>query len=528
MDIAKKAAFVSKMGKKRLKLTKRQNFASGGLAGMFGVAGGEGGTGFSTNAGTNAGQLNTAYNNSQTALGNQANLVNTLTPQAAQAVNAQNVLSGQYAAQAAGQGPNVAQNQLAQATGANVANQAALMAGQRGAGANPALMARQAAMQGAATQQGAAGQAATLGAEQQISAQQAQAQLAGNQIAQTQGATTANTQAQQGEQGILQGANTAQNNVQGGLANTTLQGQQGALGGLMKGASSMAGGLFAEGGEVHGHKKLDFVHKMAKMGLEHFQTGGPIMANAQEKQDSMRASFGTDPAAADVPPPIPVVSPSPAPSPAHVPAMSEKERMEAGRKYYRDTYGEEPGFADGGNIVVPQVAAYQMPQNPFMPVQNTPGGFTSGPNSGADALAHSMDNVGAKKKDASPLAGMEKMAVLAAHGGEMHPKFQGPHGSHIANFLMSKGGAVDAMVSPGEVSLTPEQVERVIHEDADPKQIGKLYGGKAKVKGDSEKNDTIPDTLQEGGVVVDREHMSTPEKRKLFVHKAIAKKRAKR
>lgn len=69
-----------------------------------------------------------------------------------------------------GQGPNPAQAMLNQATGQNVANQAALMAGQRGASANAGLIARQAAMQGAGIQQNAAGQGATMQANQSLGA----------------------------------------------------------------------------------------------------------------------------------------------------------------------------------------------------------------------------------------------------------------------------------------------------------------------------------------------------------------------
>ena len=92
-------------------------------------------------------------------------------------------LAQQYQNIASGQGPNPAMAQLNQTTGQNVANQAALMAGQRGAGANVGLMARQAAQQGAATQQQAVGQGATMEAQQRLNAlsglssqQQAQAQ----------------------------------------------------------------------------------------------------------------------------------------------------------------------------------------------------------------------------------------------------------------------------------------------------------------------------------------------------------------
>lgn len=90
----------------------------------------------------------------------------------------QNVLAGQqgtadmYRNLAQGTGPNPAQAALNQSTGQNVANQAALMAGQRGAGANVGLLARQAAQQGANTQQQAVGQAATLQANQQIAGMQ--------------------------------------------------------------------------------------------------------------------------------------------------------------------------------------------------------------------------------------------------------------------------------------------------------------------------------------------------------------------
>ena len=64
-------------------------------------------------------------------------------------------------------------------------------------------MERQAAQTGAGTQQAAAGQAATLEAQQALSEQQAAAGIGAQQIAQGQGATTALNTAQQNEQGIL-------------------------------------------------------------------------------------------------------------------------------------------------------------------------------------------------------------------------------------------------------------------------------------------------------------------------------------
>lgn len=150
----------------------------------------------------------------------------------------QQALAGQYGQVAAGQGPNPAQAMLNNATGQNVAQQAALMAGQRGAGANAGLIARQAAQQGAGIQQNAVGQAAQMQAQQQLAAMQGQAAqqqaigatqqnvagIAGQQLAaqQAQQAALAGQAAQQvgmqqtgiGAQGALSGQQIAQQQAQ--------------------------------------------------------------------------------------------------------------------------------------------------------------------------------------------------------------------------------------------------------------------------------------------------------------------------
>lgn len=236
----------------------------GGIGGLIGLGGGQSGTGISgpqsvpLQSGTNATQLQNSYDANQSALSQQQNLLNAIQQQ--NGLGNQSQVYGQLQGVVNGTGPNPAQAQLAQATGANVQNQAALMAGQRGAGANVGLMARQAAQQGAALQQNAVGQAATLQANQSLNALGAAGSLANQQAANQIGATSANTQAQQSEQNVLQGANTAYNNaeagmqsninsVNGGLANTQLQGQQGLIGGLLGGAGQAAH-MGAEGGVV--------------------------------------------------------------------------------------------------------------------------------------------------------------------------------------------------------------------------------------------------------------------------------------
>jgi hypothetical protein len=172
----------------------------------------------------------------------------------------QEALAQSLEAQAQGNGPNTALSQLNQTTGQNVSNQAALMAGQRGASANAGLIARQAAQQGAATEQNAVAQAATLRQQQQLAAQQQLAQQQGAIAGETLQEQEVNNQlfnAASGAQnaqnmGAIQNYNnaqtinaaTAQNNV-----NSINKTTSGVLGGVGSLASSVMG-MFAEGGDV--------------------------------------------------------------------------------------------------------------------------------------------------------------------------------------------------------------------------------------------------------------------------------------
>jgi hypothetical protein len=224
----------------------------------------------------------------QNGLGNQSSVF-----------NQQQQLANQLAAQSQGAGPNPALDQLNQATGQNVSNQAALMASQRGAGANAGLIARQAAMQGANTQQQAVGQAATMRANQQLAAQNELQQqqsmmgnLAGTQVGQQQqalGQMQASALANQGQQfGAIQGANSANSQIQAG--NQQFQGNT--LGGALSGVGSMAANLggkllgFADGGMVpvlkenYEHSKRDPKEpkSFAIRHLKGFANGGDVKA----------------------------------------------------------------------------------------------------------------------------------------------------------------------------------------------------------------------------------------------------------
>ncbi len=296
--------------------------ASGGVGktvgGMFGAGGGQGGTGIAgpelapvqqavTNKEMNKAERGVNYNlqgqtnllealerqggfnkqravyDNQEALMQALNQANGVGTQNAAIQGLQNT-AGMYGNIASGQGPNPAMAMLNQQTGANIANQAALMAGQRGAGANAGLLARQASQQGGALQQNAVGQGATMQANQQLNAlqglantqqafgniggaqvgqlqgQQAAAanqanQLAGQQIAQT----NQNMQAALGQQGQMQNALGAYNSAnvanQGnvnssnaGAAQSRMGHQGQVLGGIMNGGGAAMG--LAMGGEV--------------------------------------------------------------------------------------------------------------------------------------------------------------------------------------------------------------------------------------------------------------------------------------
>ncbi len=128
-------------------------------------------------SGINPNSVNNAQAMSQNALAQQQAFTNALqgnglNPNQANIYGQQQGLANQLQMQAQGQGPNPAQAQLAQNTGQNIQQQAALMNSARGAQSNPGLIGRQASIQGGNIQQQAAGQAATLGAQQQLAAQQ--------------------------------------------------------------------------------------------------------------------------------------------------------------------------------------------------------------------------------------------------------------------------------------------------------------------------------------------------------------------
>lgn len=218
-------------------------------------------------------QAQTAYNQTQGGIQAQGDLMALLGQH--NGVQTQQDLINQLIQQSQGGGPNPALAQLNLATGQNTANQAALMAGQRGSSANVGLLARQAAQQGAANQQNAIGQGAVLQAQQQLAAQNALGSLANQQVGQYQNAVTGVNQATQGSQQNLLNSIAQQNNsnigmqsninnVNGQIAQGNQRFQQGVVGNLAGNIGSIL--HLSGGGQVDN----------GSSNKSHYEAGGPV------------------------------------------------------------------------------------------------------------------------------------------------------------------------------------------------------------------------------------------------------------
>lgn len=196
----------------------------------------------------NAGQLNSSFDYSYAGLDAQKALMQAMQSGGVQGMANQGALSDMLNNQAQGMGPNPAQAQYQQNINDAAAQQAGAIASQKGI--SPALATRMIAQQGGAAKQAAAGQAATLQAQQQLAAQQNLANLSGQQIGQQAGATNAYDQSAQNNQGLLLGAIgnyqnagagviNSSNQVQSQIAIQNAKAQQGLFGGLLGGAGSI-------------------------------------------------------------------------------------------------------------------------------------------------------------------------------------------------------------------------------------------------------------------------------------------------
>lgn len=469
---------------------------------MLGLSGGAGGTGFGSpesaqiDKPATVAQANEQYKNAQDAMLQQQQFL--------QAVQAQNGLGNQtqvfnqLQGVTNGTGPNPAQAQLANATGANVANQTAMMAGQRGSNANVGLIARQAAMQGANTQQQAAGQSAAMQAQQSLNALNSMGSMANTQAAQQAQATQANTSAAQGEQSnilnSINGQNTAGVNMQGNInsANTSMantrMGQQGQLmGNIMGGVGSVLG--LAEGGVIPGSGEY-----------------APIDPNAPDVFDPKNQPMqpmAIQPAAV-----APITTPA-ASMPSKGPKSSigkflhsfapstDGSKAPTGMNQAGDVLGKAIGTGLKGIFGSAKPKDDDYSQSGFTPEQ--------------------MDE-SRSRRDAYQAGGLPLEDVPT----------QPQATNYQADFAAAYGGRVPALVSPGEQYLPPKDVKKVVKEGKDPLSVGERIPGKPQFPGNDYRNDTVKKELKSGGLVIPNEVMQSANPHisaMKFVHAHIAKHR---
>lgn len=410
---------------------------------------------------TNEGQQDAAYGGSQAALANQSNFVNAL--QGQNGIGNQSNVYNQLGGIAAGTGANPAQAMLNQATTQNIQNAASTVASQKGIN-NPGMAAREAGMIGANTQQQAAGQAATMQANQSLNALGQQANIAGQQVQNQAGAISTQNQAQQGFQGLVNTAAQNQNanlvssqnnanstNAQVQSANAKAQNEGGS--GLLNSAGALVG--LAHGGRVN----LAFGGNYAS------NTGGQSRLSQNLLGGS---SSSTDPSSSNA---------------------TKSGGMIAG------AIGK--GISALGNAF------------------GIGGGDSS---TGLGSVTYDMPGGGAGGMTDENLTGLptssKEMALDLSGGAAPTPENTTPAPAVDPGGFMARGGQVPAMVSPGEKYLDPREAKEVASGKKSAMKAGETIKGKAKVKGDSLKNDTVPKNLEEGGIVIPRSVMNSKDPKK--------------
>lgn len=430
---------------------------------LLGTAGGAGGTGFDSPTGVNQSQIDQSYKNAQDTFKQQQDFTNAL--QAQNGIGNQSAVFNQLSQIAQGQGPNPAQAMLNQATSANIANQGALMAGQRGSSSNPGLIARQAAQQGGSLQQQAAGQGATMQANQSLGTINQMGQLATNQVNQVQtGLQNQGNQANATQSNLL-GLQGNMNQANASMANTRMGGQANLLGNIMGGIGSAFN--LAEGGPVPHYADGNIVQQMPQ--------SDPFM-------EALRA--GQPPS-------------MPAPQAPIAPTQQNGPRSKVGQQFssQKPMLGSQDYFATGqaGKDLGAGIRSL------FAPKET--GVYNMSDSDTKDAYAQANIDMGREmlKADPSDAMGPRTKAQEMAGSEEKLPAME------MGMPMAAHGGKVPAMVSPGEKYLSPKDVKKV-EKGASPMQVGETIPGKAKVKGakNSYANDTVPKTLEEGGIVLPR------------------------
>ncbi len=451
-----------------------------GIGGLMGLGGGASGSGFAGPAGTNPSDLSGAKSDVHDALMRQRQFTDALAGQ--NGLGNQNQVYSQLQDIAAGRGPNPAQAQLAEATRQNVANQAALMASQRGAGQNAGLIARQASMRGGDLQQQAANQAATLQAQQSMNAINSAGNIANTQVGQQQAGQNALAQTALGNQANTYSLQGNLNNANAGLAGGSQKNQAGMLGGLMNGAGGMASMFGFGSGPGAAAGGAGEAGLMAGGAGDAVGAGSGMADVVGPASDAMMlAAEGgeVDPNGAPD-----VQSQSVAATNLMNPQQSSGPQSAMGKTLAMQDVAIKPGMGGAENIK-PAAGAKEGDVN-----------FDWG---GAGKGALKGAGMGASIGSFVPVIGT---AIGAVGGGVL--------GGLMGGFNHAEGGEVKvpAMVSPGEQYIPPKELEKV-KKGANPLKVGERIPGKPKHPGNDYRNDTVPKTLEAGGVVIPNKVMQS-------------------
>lgn len=416
-----------------------------------------------------------------------------------------------------GTGPNPAMAQLNQQTGRNVANQAALMAGQRGGSANTGLLARQAANQGANLQQQAVGQGATLQAQQQLAAlQQLQNQqssmgnMANTLVNQRQAAITGYNQNTLQNQANTYGLQSNINSTNAGIAGGNQAAQGNILGGLAGGVGSAfgmlgggGGGIAASGGTAMAGGAGDAIGGMADAGTMVAAQGGMIPKKMAE---------GGMPDANPLTPDIPNKEVAVLDQPQLQGPKSNVGKMFNDSGPVKSAAAKSGGAGGlGGLAGLAGKGLMNWGIHEALPYLGSMFGEIG---SGLGAAAGSI----------GPMAGGAGDAIGTAAGTEAVAA--APAAAEIA-VAAARGGKVSALVSPGEQYLRPNDVSKV-KQGANPLVIGERIPGKPKHPGNNYANDTVPKQLDEGGIVIPNSIMQSKNasaKAAKFIDACLAKDR---
>lgn len=457
------------------------------------MLGNSSGSGFQAQ-GVDPAQLSTAYDQTQAGIKQQQDFVTALNGQNGLANQSsvfgqQQGLANQLQGVANGTGPNPALAQLNQQTGRNVSNQAALMAGQRGASQNVGMMARQAAQQGANLQQQAVGQGATMQAQQQLAAmQQLQSQqanmgnMANSQVNQQQAGLSALNQNSLQQQANLMGLQANINSANAGIAGGNQSAQQNILGQGM-GAIGSVGSLFGGGGSSAAAGGGDML-----AGGDDLMSGGSMMAAQGGMVKMAEGGPAFDPL-------MTAQAPQATVDTVTVPTNGPKSNV--GKMF--DTQEYKPAAKSGGGGGLPIAAMmkegkqlWDLGSKAWKGISHFTEGAGQTLGTAGGALGVDMGTYAGGAADAiaggAPVAGAAAIDIAPA-----------------AVAVAAKGGQVPALVSPGEVRIHAKDVSKVAKGEKSP-MSGEKIPGKPNVTGakNSYANDTVKKTLNEGDIILPR------------------------